>query len=206
MKCIRLCNRKPQHKGAVSWPQSPGLWFPLDGSLSLSKVSWGQDGHLSLTAKQSFCFPRCTSRVLQRDCHHLAKCRSYDRPICAVKSPTQLTLRFNTVLSGECILLSSVLSQQRFAVTDIKALSTSQLLRLRQTVLQLLDKSVLELHVTALFYLGNSRRTHPWGVRACWPRDTKKREWGSAPTHGRKRESPLAPLYICLSLPWACPT
>ena len=40
-------------------------------------------------------------------------------------------------LSGKCILLGSVLSQQRFGVTDIKAFSMSQLSGLRQTVLQL---------------------------------------------------------------------
>ena len=54
-------------------------------------------------------------------------------------------------LSGECILLGSVSSQQRFGVTDIKALGASQLLGLEQTVLLLLDRSVLQLHVSALF-------------------------------------------------------
>ena len=39
-----------------------------------------------------------------------------------------------------------VSSQQRFGATDIKALGTSQLLGPRQTVLQLLGKSVLQLH------------------------------------------------------------
>ena len=39
-----------------------------------------------------------------------------------------------------------VSSQQRFGVTDIKALSASQLLGLGQTVLQLLGKSVLQLY------------------------------------------------------------
>ena len=39
-----------------------------------------------------------------------------------------------------------VSSQQRFGATDIKALSVSQLLGLGQTVLQLLGKSVLQLH------------------------------------------------------------
>ena len=59
-------------------------------------------------------------------------------------------------MSGECMLLGSVSSQQRFEVTDIKALSASQLSGLGQTVLQLsglkqtvsqlLDKSVLQLY------------------------------------------------------------
>ena len=39
------------------------------------------------------------------------------------------------VLSGECTLLGSVSSQQRFGVTDIKALGESQLPGLGQTVL-----------------------------------------------------------------------
>ena len=39
-----------------------------------------------------------------------------------------------------------VLSQQRFGVMDIKALSMSQLSDLGQTVIQLLGKSVLQLH------------------------------------------------------------
>ena len=39
-----------------------------------------------------------------------------------------------------------VLSRQRFGATDIKALGMSQLSGLRQTVLQLLGKSVLQLH------------------------------------------------------------
>ena len=38
-------------------------------------------------------------------------------------------------LSGECMLLGSVSSQQRFGVTDIKALGASQVLGLRQTLL-----------------------------------------------------------------------
>ena len=37
--------------------------------------------------------------------------------------------------SGECMLLGSVSAQQRFGVTDIKALSVSQLSGLGQTVL-----------------------------------------------------------------------
>ena len=39
-----------------------------------------------------------------------------------------------------------VSSQQRFGATDIKALGTSQLLGLGQTMLQLLDKSVSQLY------------------------------------------------------------
>ena len=39
------------------------------------------------------------------------------------------------LLSGKCMLLGSVSSQQRFGVTDIKALSVSQLSGLGQTIL-----------------------------------------------------------------------
>ena len=92
-------------------------------------------------------------------------------------------------LSGECILLGSVSSQQRFGVTDIKAFSVSQLSGLEQTVLQPLDKSVLQLHVTSLFYLDNSRKTHPRGVRACLPKDGTRR----APQCSGERETPPQP-------------
>ena len=44
------------------------------------------------------------------------------------------------------VLRFFVLSQQRFGATDITALSVSQLSGLGQTVLQLLGKSVLQLH------------------------------------------------------------
>ena len=48
-------------------------------------------------------------------------------------------------VSGECMLLSSVSSQQKFGVTDIKALSVSQLSGLGQTLLELsgLERTVL---------------------------------------------------------------
>ena len=81
------------------------------------------------------------------------------------------------------MLLGSVSSQQRFGVTDIKAPNVSQLSGLEQTVLQLLDKSVLQLSVTALFYLDISRKIHLQGVRARWPKDTKRR----APQHAGER-------------------
>ena len=70
-------------------------------------------------------------------------------------------------MSGECVFLGSVSSQQRFGVMDIKALGMSQLWGLGQTVLQL--------RVTALFYLENSRKIRPGGMRACWPKDAKRR-------------------------------
>ena len=64
-----------------------------------------------------------------------------------------------------CNFLDSVSSQQKFEAMDIKALG--------QTVSQLLDRSVLQLRVTAQFYLENKRKIHPRSLRACRP---KKRE------------------------------
>ena len=82
------------------------------------------------------------------------------------------------------MLLGFVSSQQRFEVTDIKALSVSQLSDLgqttlqlsglEQTMLQLLDISVLQLRVTALFYLENSKRIHPPDVRARRPKNVNQ--------------------------------
>ena len=53
--------------------------------------------------------------------------------ICELKLKTGKNWLIN--LSGECMLLGSVSSQQRFGVTDIKALGVSQLSGLGQTVL-----------------------------------------------------------------------
>ena len=56
---------------------------------------------------------------------------------------------------------------------------------------------MLQIHVTGLFYLDNNRKTHPWGVRACRPKDAKRR----GPQREGERESALPPLFICLFLP-----
>ena len=50
-----------------------------------------------------------------------------------------------------------------------------------------------QINVTAQFYLENSRKIHPRGVRTCQPKDTKARE-GSP--------FPLAPLFMCF---FPCP-
>ena len=111
-------------------------------------------------------------------------------------------------MSGKCILLGSVSLQQRFGVIDIKALGVSQLLGLGQTILQLsglertvlylLDKSVLQLRVTALFYLDNNRKIHSQGVRACRPKDARRRVPQCVGERQRARESssPLAILFM----------
>ena len=96
-------------------------------------------------------------------------------------------------MSGEYMLLGSVSSQQRFGVMDIKALSVSQFSGLGQTISQLLNKSALQLRVIALFYLENSRKIHPRGLRACRPKDMKR----APQCMGEKeRESALAPLFM----------
>ena len=65
-------------------------------------------------------------------------------------------------------------------------------------MLQLLDKSVLQLSVTALFYLEDSRKIHLRGVRAHRSKDMRR-----APQRAGEREGELAlaSLFICLSLP-----
>ena len=74
-----------------------------------------------------------------------------------------------SVVSGECNLLSSVSSQQKFEAKDIKALGASQLLDRpcytswvsnRPCYIWLLGRSALQLCVTAQFYLENSREIH----------------------------------------------
>ena len=51
-------------------------------------------------------------------------------------------------VKGVCNFLGSASSQQKFEVTDVKPLGMSQLL----------DRSVLQLHVTAQFYLEKKRK------------------------------------------------
>ena len=67
-------------------------------------------------------------------------------------------------------------------------------------MLQLLDKSVLQLRVTALFYLENSRKIHPRGVRACRPKDAKRRAPQRAGERERETPGPLAPFYMSFPL------
>ena len=79
---------------------------------------------------------------------------------------------------------------------------------LERTVLSLLGKSVLQFSVAALFYLDNNRKIHPWGVRACWPKDWKRRAPQCVGASGRVRERRRSsvPLFICffpsLGLPY----
>ena len=61
---------------------------------------------------------------------------------------------------------------------------------------------MLQLSVTALFYLEDSRKTHLRGVRTWQSKDTRRRV--PQCTAGRERESFGSSLYMFLS-PWACP-
>ena len=77
-------------------------------------------------------------------------------------------------MSGECDLLGSVSSQQKFEVTDVKALGMSQLSDRPCYSSRLLDRpcyssrvsdrSVLQLRVPVQFYLENKRKIHPRGM------------------------------------------
>ena len=103
-------------------------------------------------------------------------------------------------------------SQQRFGVTDVKAPSACPALRSWiDSVIALRSRmdhviALRQISVTALFYLEDSRRTHPRSVRACQPNDAKRREWRSAPGHGRERERALWLLFVYVSSsPWARP-
>ena len=60
-----------------------------------------------------------------------------------------------------------------------------------------LRQIVLQLSVTALFYLEDSRNIHLQGVRACRSKDAKRR----VPQRAAERELALASLFICFSLP-----
>ena len=74
---------------------------------------------------------------------------------------------------------------------------------------------MLQLSVTALFYLEDSRKIHLRGVRAHRSKDTRRRtpqhmgERERERAHGRwgerERERALAPPFICFSSTWACP-
>ena len=63
-----------------------------------------------------------------------------------------------------------------------------------------------QISVTALFFLDNSRKIHLRGIRACRPKDMKRRAPQHAGAGGRERASErvLAPRFICFSH-WAYP-
>ena len=74
-----------------------------------------------------------------------------------------------------CVLWFFVSSQQRFGAMDIKALSTSQLSGLGQTLLQLLGKSVLQLHfIYKIAGESKTRREESGGVHGEGEREREK--------------------------------
>ena len=86
---------------------------------------------------------------------------------------------------GECNFLGSVLSQQKFEATDVKALGASQ----------------LSDSVTAQFYLENENISLRHEGMLTQKTQREEREsvcW-------RETLGPLAPLFICLFLHRACP-
>ena len=111
-------------------------------------------------------------------------------------------------LSGECNLLGSVSSQQSFEET-LKPSSchnswTDHFIALRfRTDHVIALRSVLQLRVTAPLYLKNSRKIHPGGVRACRPKEVKKREREGMSTHvwGRESTPALWLPFLCFFLP-----
>ena len=62
----------------------------------------------------------------------------------------------SVVLSGECMLLGSASSQQRFGVTDVRALGVSQRGSWTDRV-----TALRQISGTALFYLESSKKIHP---------------------------------------------
>ena len=124
-------------------------------------------------------------------------------------------------MSDKCILLGSfVSSQQRFGVRGIKALGTSQLLGLGQTMLIALRSgtarvtALREISVTALFYLEDSRRIHPrrreerGGARqrAGWGWGVEREKKEGAHAWGRQREwEPFGSFFYVFFSPRACP-
>ena len=98
-----------------------------------------------------------------------------------------------------------VSSQQRFGGTDIKALRASQLSGLGQTVLQLLGKSVLQLHfIQKIAGESKTRREESGGVRG---EGERERESTRMHTGERVCEKALWLLLLCfflhLGLPYA---
>ena len=118
-------------------------------------------------------------------------------------------------LSGECMLLGSVSSQERFGVTDIKApLGVSQLLGLGQTVLQLsgLEWTIIALRqisVIAPCYssiLFRRQQENPSSRREGM--SIQRRKGKSAPVYRGERERALWLLFLYvffvpLGLPYA---
>ena len=123
------------------------------------------------------------------------------------------------LLSGKCMVPSSLSHHNK----DLEQRTLKPLARHSSRCVTALGSwtnrviALRQISVTALFYLEDSRRIHPWSVRACRPKDLKGREWRSAWGRGRprgreresgqargrkrKRESAWAPPFICFLPP-----
>ena len=103
-------------------------------------------------------------------------------------------------MSGECILLGSVSSQQKFEATDIKALGASQLL----------DNPCYSSQ-TDQFYLEKKGKyiLMVWGhlTQKMWREDRERQRLQARGGRERERETPgpLALLFICFILPLGLP-
>jgi len=96
------------------------------------------------------------------------------------------------MLSGECNVLGSVSSQEKFEATDIKVLGASQLLDRPCYNSQVWNRRVIALRqisVTAQFYLESSRK-HEGMPTQRW--EEKSVPFGSS-------------FYMFFPTPWACP-
>ena len=125
--------------------------------------SFGRGG-LLLCVASSLRGPRrgCLSQVKPESWHH--RCQA-------------------SVCSSVASVCSSVLSRHN------KDLERRTLKPLARHSSRVLDKRVTAFRrsgITALFYLEDSRRIHPRSIRACQPKDVKRREWGSTPVRGRE--------------------
>ena len=101
------------------------------------------------------------------------------------------------ILSGECNLLGSVSSQQKFEATDVKALGASQLL-----------DSLCYSSRTVQFYLENKGEyiLEVWGHADS--KGTKRREREKERQHvyvGERDPQPFASSFYVFSSSWACP-
>ena len=121
---------------------------------------------------------------------------------------TNWKIKHMIILSHECTFLGSLSRHNKdlewwsLSPRHVTALGswTSRVTALRQ------------ISVTALFYLEDSRTVHPRSVRACQPKDSKRREWRTVQggrdrewERERERKRALAPPFICFSSIWACP-
>ena len=111
-------------------------------------------------------------------------------------------------MSRKCMFLGSLSHHNK----DLERRTLKPSVRHSSRVLDKPCYSSQKISVTALFYLEDSRRIHPQSMRACQPKDSKRREWRSAWGRGRERKSTCMQERKCFgssfymfSSTWACP-